>query len=429
MSVHKKQGEELEYTCNGIAESLSFQETFQPQIFLSVPYYITYSVYNSKTDYVYYSNDPLIPRNLPLSEKAKTYFEKNYFTDGDLKILYCSRQFYFFNSVEPVTVIAAIYLDSDYVSKLSVVFPYTFFPFVLILILISFVTSYFNAKRTMQPVLHMTEKVKKISSSNIGTTLQVSSRNDEIDELARTFNSLFLRIKKDFERERQFSSDVSHELKTPLAVINGQTKLLLRWGKDDKAQLETSLNSIAKEAKSMQVIIENLLQISRYESGVLKPEFTKIFVYDLFERLKREFMSIESEVPLKIEIICEKHLELLTDSELLHQIFTVFMSNSLKFCNKAECHITLKASEYGKEIFLSETDNGEGFSETDIPNVFNRFYTSNQARTRNTQKNSTGLGLAIAHTLASVLGGKIKAANNEEGGASLTVELPVSTKT
>ena len=428
LSVHRRQGIELEHNCKGIIASLSLQNGMNTDALLAIPYYITYSVYNSKTDYVYFTNDPLLPRNLKPTDKAKLYYEKNYFSDGDLKIMYYSQQFRFPETAEPVTVISAIYLDADYATKLSDLFPYTFIPFVLVLIVVSFFISYLNTKRTIEPVVNMSRHVRKISSSELGTVLPVSSRNDELDELARTFNSLFIRIKKDFDRERQFSSDVSHELKTPLAVISGQAKLLLRWGKDDKEQLETSLNSIASEARSMQVIIENLLQISRYESGRLKPEFIKFNVFELFERLQREFMHIDSEIPINVIIDCDKELEVLSDSELLHQMFTAFMSNSIKFCDKEVCCITLEAYKKDDKIFFIESDNGAGFSKKDLPDVFNRFYTGDQARTRKAQKNSTGLGLSIAKTLTSVLGGRIKASNSPEGGAVVTVKIPETPK-
>ena len=104
------------------------------------------------------------------------------------------------------------------------------------------------------------------------------------------------------------------------------------------------------------------------------------------------------------------------------------MSNSIKFCDKKLCRISLSAFEKDEKIIFSESDNGSGFSRKDLPNVFNRFYTGDQARTRNVQKNSTGLGLAIAKTITSVLGGKIKASNSEEGGALITVKIPKAPK-
>ena len=109
-------------------------------------------------------------------------------------------------------------------------------------------------------------------------------------------------------------------------------------------------------------------------------------------------------------------------------MFTAFMSNSIKFCDKDVCRITLRAIKQDEKILLFEEDNGRGFAKKDLPNVFNRFYTGDQARTRNVQKNSTGLGLAIAKTITSVLGGKIKASNSEEGGALITVKIPKAPK-
>ena len=136
---------------------------------------------------------------------------------------------------------------------------------------------------------------------------------------------MFLRIKADFDRERQFSSDVSHELNTPLTVISGQANLLLRWGKDNPEQLEKSLVAIKNESKSMHAIIDNLLQISRLESGRITPQLSVISLGELFKRVAQEFYSVAPEV--KIE--CEgDDVELSTDSEMLHQIITILVSNS-----------------------------------------------------------------------------------------------------
>ena len=119
----------------------------------------------------------------------------------------------------------------------------------------------------MKPVKEITRAAEKISSTNLETLLPVSNHNDELDYLAQTFNRLFESLKKDFERERNFTSDVSHELKTPVAGILGQANLLKRWGKNDPVQLEQSLDLIITEASAMNSIITNLLQISKLENG------------------------------------------------------------------------------------------------------------------------------------------------------------------
>ena len=121
----------------------------------------------------------------------------------------------------------------------------------------------------MMAVRVMTETAKKISASKLDTRLPVTGKGDDFDALAKTFNDLLSRLQTDFERERQFTADVSHELKTPLAVILGHANLLRRWGKNDPDRLESSLASLIREAHSMESIIGNLLQMTRIENGFI----------------------------------------------------------------------------------------------------------------------------------------------------------------
>ena len=233
---------------------------------------------------------------------------------------------------------------------------------------------------------------------------------------------MFARIKADFDRERQFSSDVSHELNTPLTVISGQAGLLLRWGKDNPEQLEKSLNAIKDEAKSMHAIIENLLQISRIESGRIKPQVSEVDTGSLFERVEQEITAVAPEV--KFELACSGAgmSTLNTDAEMLHQILTVFVSNSVKFTG-GKCTVKLSAekSDEGR-LVISESDDGPGIAEEALPHVFERFYRADEAHTRSA--GGSGLGLAIAKTLAEALGAEISAGNVEPHGALFQLYLP-----
>ena len=231
---------------------------------------------------------------------------------------------------------------------------------------------------------------------------------------------MFLRIKADFDRERQFSSDVSHELNTPLTVISGQAGLLLRWGKDNPEQLEKSLNAIKDEAKSMHAIIENLLQISRVESGRIKPQLCIVDVGELFARVEGEFSAVAPEVKFTLE--CPAPVTIETDPEMLHQILTVLVSNSVKFAGgKCTVRLSAVAGEDGR-IMICESDDGPGISEEALPHVFERFYRGDEAHTR--AAGGSGLGLSIAKTLVEALGGNITAGNIKPHGAHFQLYLP-----
>ncbi len=266
-----------------------------------------------------------------------------------------------------------------------------------------------------------------MTTENLDGQLPLTGRGDEIDELSSTFNDLFLRIKADFDRERQFSSDVSHELNTPLTVISGQAGLLLRWGKDDRAQTEKSLSMIIKETHSMESTIENLLQMSRLESGRQLPKSEQFSVVDLLSQIAEETRSLAEEASVSVD--CPPELVLRSDRELLHQALTVVTSNSVKFCRAAgrEPAITLEAAGEGERLVIRAGDNGPGFSPEVLPHVFERFYRGDGAHNR--KAGGSGLGLSIAQVIVTVLGGRISAGNREDGGgiqgAVMTMVLPL----
>ena len=393
----------------------------------SIPYYLTYIVWDYDSQDVISTNDPFLPLLEQTNGKSVHYFEKDFFFDGDLDIMYYAQEHRFLG--RKVIVAVAMNMDNSSTAMIFSKLPLALLFLSLPILFLSFFVCLFITKNTISPVVKITKTAQSMSTQNLDTLLPLTNRNDEIDELSKTFNDLFIRIKADFDRERQFSSDVSHELNTPLTVILGQANLLLRWGKDDPKQLEKSLNAIKNESNSMHAIIENLMQISRIESGRIKPELSEVNVGELFERVTQEFTSVAPEVQFKCN---SGDIKLNTDNEMLHQILTVLVSNSIKFSKKEnaaagtadtqKCIIQLNAWEQDKTIYIQESDNGPGIKEKDLTHIFERFYRSDEAHTR--AAGGSGLGLAIARTLCQSLGAEISAGNIEPNGAVFTICFP-----
>ena len=376
-----------------------------------LPYYHTYIAYDSDTEEVLVTNDPFLPLLKETGGKALHYFEKDFFFDGDLDVLYYAKAHNLGN--RNIVIAVSENIENDSFTKLFPQLPSALLLMALPVLLLSFLFSLLLTKNTIKPVTKITRAAQTMTTENLDGQLPLTGRGDEIDELSATFNDLFLRIKADFDRERQFSSDVSHELNTPLTVISGQAGLLLRWGKDNPEQLEKSLNAIKDEAKSMHAIIENLLQISRIESGRIKPQICQVDVAELFARVEGEFSAVAPAV--KFEIECPPSVTIETDPEMLHQILTVLVSNSVKFAG-LECQIRLTTVRKEDGHFeISESDDGPGISVEALPHVFERFYRADEAHTRSA--GGSGLGLAIAKTLCDALGAEISAGNLETGGA------------
>ena len=386
--------------------------------FLSdIPYFITYVIYDSRTEEVIATNDPFLPLLGDTHGKISRFYQKDFFFDGDLDILYYSV------SHENLVVAVAENIENNAFSMISKKLPLTLLLMIVPILFISFLLSLFITKNTINPVVKITKSAQNLTTDNLNLELPVSKRHDEIDELSQTFNRLFMRIKADFDRERQFSNDVAHELNTPLTVISGQANLLLRWGKENPLQLEKSLTAIKDESKSMHTIIENLLQISRIESGRISPQFSKVDIRELFERIHNEFSSIVPQSQFEISIDYNDDADtpyFNTDPEMLHQILTILISNSIKFAG-SECIIKLYMTKRDDYIIIKEEDNGPGISQEALPHVFERFYRADEAHIR--ASGGSGLGLSIAKTLCLALNGQISAGNAEPNGAMFEIRL------
>lgn len=424
LSARNQKAIELETAAFTIERAIEQQDTEALKNgFPTLYYYIDYIVYTTKystnsEDYdLISSNNPYLPHLPETNGNAKLYSEDNYYIDGNLQILYYAKKVKFSDTA--IMIQTSVNMDSDSSTKFIHSMPLIIGSSIVPIFLLCFLISLYFTRRTINPVVKMTEKAKKIGSSNLDDTLFVRNNGDEFDELAKTFNDLFARLKTDFDRERQFTSDVSHELRTPVAVISGQSNLLRRWGKDDPKQLEKSLGIIINETKSMENIISILLQMSRLECGKIQPNYSKVSLRPFFERLNVETQSISSVAKVKFN---EKiNASLKTDEELLHQVFMVVISNSLKFCPEPlEVTLTHKTKN-GKHI-LEIADNGPGFSENIVEHVFERFYRGDDAHSR--AAGGSGLGLSIAKTIINSMNGTIEADNVQKGhGAVIRIIL------
>lgn len=401
----------------------------RPVIIPELPYFISFIVYDTDTEEILATNDPFLPLLKDTKGKLKRYFVKNFFFDGDLDVVYYAAGFELYG--KNIIVAVSENNEKNFLNMIFTKLPLALLFMIIPILILSFFESLLITKNTINPVVKITKTARTMTTENLDGQLPLSGRGDEIDELSRTFNELFLRIKADFDRERQFSSDVSHELNTPLTVISGQANLLLRWGKDNPEQLEKSLLAIKDEAKSMHAIIENLLQISRVESGRVKPQICEVSVIDLLERVKNEFAAVAPEVKFVIETPkvdgsdSAEGASINTDPEMLHQILTVLVSNSVKFAGE-KCTVKLGFERLGGDetgdesrLVIYECDDGPGIAEETLPHVFERFYRGDEAHSRSA--GGCGLGLAIAKTLCGALGAEITAGNVEPHGAKFLI--------
>lgn len=217
----------------------------------------------------------------------------------------------------------------------------------------------------------------------------------------------FLNLEKKYDTQKEFIANVSHELKTPVAVISGHADLLRRHGKKllekNESEFEKSVTLISKESEKMTKIILNLLELTRLENRLTKPKKEQIIVQDFFEEIRAENGK---NVLIEIEPFPEK-LAISSDGNLLSQIFSIAIENSKKHAESKNLKISLCAEKSGRKTALTIRDNGKGFSKEALSHAFDRFFSGDKSH-----KKGSGIGLSIAKSIARVLGAKLRLEND-----------------
>ncbi len=250
--------------------------------------------------------------------------------------------------------------------------------------------------KLLRPIKEMTEGVQNINGTSLNR-LDTHRAKDELKDLALTFNDMLDRLELYMNQQKQFVSDASHELRTPIAIIQGYTDMLERWGKDDPAILEESINSLSQETANMKNLLEKLLFLSRSDKKTLEVDKEIFNLSELCHKVIKETSFIDDEHDIEAKIT--DHIMLFGDSGLIKELIRILMDNALKYTPEGG-KITLSCVIAQRNIILSIKDNGMGIPKEHIPHLFERFYRVDEARSKST--GGTGLGLAIAKQIITV---------------------------
>lgn len=280
------------------------------------------------------------------------------------------------------------------------------------------------ARKHLKPIYTITEQVQEMSANNLSTRINVSGTKDELKDLAQTFNTMLDDIQQSYEREKQFVSDASHELRTPIAVIKGYGGMLKRWGKDDPNVLEESIDAIVGETNNMQSLVESLLFIARNDKGTLKMDKESFNFSMLLDEIVKETHLIDTDHKILNQI--ESNIFLYGSCEKLKQAIRIFVDNSLKY-TPDEGEVRIRLNRTNDNIILSISDNGIGISKEDLPHIFDRFYRADKSRTKmkDNQHGGTGLGLSIAKIIMEQHEGNIKVSSELNVGTEFLIKLPL----
>ena len=286
--------------------------------------------------------------------------------------------------------------------------------------LVALIVGFFITKKSMKPVKKMSETARQISGSDLSQRLEVEDSDDELTELAQTFNSMLERLQKAFKRQEQFVSDASHELRTPISIIKGYINILDRWGKEDIEIREEAIDSIKTEIKSMNDLIESLLFLARGDLADIELSYESFYLNNIIEEVIEENKIIDES--LNYIFSKQEKVKVYADKLLIKQLLRIFIENSRKY-TPSDGEITIDFNEIEDKIKILIKDTGKGIPEKDIPHIFNRFYKVDKSRSD--EKGSSGLGLSIAMKIIELHKGDIEVESKLGEGTEIILTLPI----
>jgi two-component system OmpR family sensor kinase len=287
-----------------------------------------------------------------------------------------------------------------------------------IALLLASLAGYGVASAALRPVEAMRRKADEITEDEPGERLPVGTAADEITRLGTTLNGMLARLERAVERERAFVADASHELRTPLAILKTEIELALRGERSDD-ELRQALRSAGEETDRLAELAEALLVIARADGGRLPLATTRVDTRRLLDGVGVRFGPRVSASGRRIVVEPGPRSYLTGDPRRLEQALDNLVANAL---NHGAGAIHLASTARDATIELHVRDEGPGFPPEFIAQAFERFTRAEHSRPRG----GSGLGLSIVQMIARAHGGEARVANHPDGGARVSIVLPVA---
>jgi len=275
------------------------------------------------------------------------------------------------------------------------------------------------ARTAISPINEIASAVQDIGGQDLAKRLNWQHRRDELGRLAARFDDMLARLEAAFERERRFISDASHELKTPLTVINANAQMLERWGDRDETVRREALQAIRHESAQMARVINAMLTLAKTEAPD-RLSFEPLNMRPLVADVANSLRPRAAEKGLTLEARCGSDAYVLGEPGLLRQLVVNLAENAIKFTRDGG--VTISMQTENSHARLDVTDTGPGIPSSALPHVFERFYRADPAHSRAVE--GTGLGLAVVSSIVRAHGGQIEVRSAIGKGTTFSVTLP-----
>jgi two-component system OmpR family sensor kinase len=293
-----------------------------------------------------------------------------------------------------------------------------------IAIFLASIGGYFLARKSLAPVVAMSSQAGRIGAENLHERLPIQNAKDELGGLAAAFNALLERVDQSFERQRRFMSDASHELRTPAAILRGESEVALSRTERPAEEYRESLAVLHAEAQRLTQIVEDLFTLTRADAGQYPLSPKDFYVDELVTDCTHAARSLAA--AKRITLTCEvpEDLPIRADEALLRRMILNLLDNAIKY-TPAGGRVAVSCQRSGHEYALKVTDSGPGIPGDLHQRVFERFFRADKARTRaENDGGGAGLGLSIARWIAEAHQGRLLLERSDSSGSTFTALLP-----
>ncbi|MGC4071836.1 MAG: ATP-binding protein [Nibricoccus sp.] len=279
------------------------------------------------------------------------------------------------------------------------------------------------AGRAIKPIRIISETATRIADGNLAERISTTGTESELDQLSRVLNATFERLHTAFERQKRFTADASHELRTPVTILLSETQRILKRERT-VTEYRDAIETCHQTAERMRRLIEALLQLARQEASASNTPREQCDLATIVRDCAAHLAPLAAEKQLTLATDLQP-APVLGDPAALAILATNLIANALQHHDRPGGTVRIRTIVDNNHATLTVTDDGPGIPAPDLPHLFERFYRVDKARTGGTSH--SGLGLAIAQTIALNHRATLTAANNTTNrGATFTLKVPVS---
>ena len=399
---------------NTLRSNLSYIEVQEakPAIDENFSYY-----HNGISSLIYSKNESLIAGQIPVTFHAEIPFENGAIRtieSGDSK--YLVLDFWLASDWDHGVWLRGLAEapDTSALSRNLLLIAFLALP---VFILLAGFGSHHIARKAFRPLDHITAAAETINDAkDLSGRIELSSSNEEFSRLANDFNHMFERLERSFEAEKQFTSDASHELRTPVSIIKGACEYAQKYDETPEDHAET-ISMIQRQADKMSTLITQLLHMTRMEQGTENVSMELMNLGSFTEIFCREQPWNADEFTLTLE----SEVSVLANKELLGRLIRNLVENALKYSFE-DRHVWINVSSNQEEALLSVQDNGIGIPLEQQSKIWQRFYQVDASRGAD---EGSGLGLSMVEQIAKIHGGYMTLESAPGCGSTFTLHLPV----